>query len=230
MKANGDVVLSSILVVCALLTTGTVLYRNFVARPAISAEPLARRPVYVQNWRSQLSRGAELGPASAPVQLIEFADFECPFCAVFHDSVKKLQLRYRAQVSLTYIYFPLPMHRFAIPAAHAAECARNQGRFEEMYDRLFGAQESFGAKSWSTLAIEAGVPDIDLFDACVKSTEPVPRIDDGLKLGSELGVKGTPTVIVNGWRLGEPPSEEQLESMVKDILAGRNPVAGGRTS
>lgn len=64
-----------------------------------------------------------------------------------------------------------------------------------------------------------------MFEACIKSTEPVPRIAEGKALGSTLDIKGTPTIVINGWKLGHPPSVEELDGMVKAILAGKSPIA-----
>lgn len=224
MTIKLDSVITVTLMICAITTTGVVLRREFLS----PSTPVARdehRPVLVPSWREAMSKGIRLGPAQAPVQLIEFADFECPFCGDFHKKLKLLRDRYPTQVSLTYIHFPLPMHRFAMPAAQVAECAGEQGHFERMYDELFEGQESFGLKPWKDYATAAGVPDLAAFDACIKKTDPIPRIVEGKALGARLDVQGTPTIIVNGWKLGRPPSEEELDGMVKKILAGRGPVS-----
>jgi protein-disulfide isomerase len=117
-----------------------------------------------------------------------------------------------------------------MPAARAAECAGDQGHFEEMYDRLFDEQDSLGLKQWEGFATEAGVPNLALFNACIKKTDPVPRISEGKELGDRFNVKATPTLIVNGWMLGRPPTAEELDTMVKAVLAGKKPIAGGAKS
>jgi protein-disulfide isomerase len=226
MRMKWDGVLTAALVFCALLTTGLVVYRGAFDPAARSGLQPEQKPKFVENWRSQLKKGMQLGSASAEVQLIEFADFDCPFCGDFHKKLLALRRRYPTQVSLTYMHFPLPGHRFAIPAARVAECAGVQGRFEAVYDRLFDEQESFGLKPWNDYATEAGVPDLAAFDTCVKSTNAFPRIEGGKALGKELDVQGTPTLIVNGWKLGNTPSLEELDGMVKAILAGKSPVFG----
>ena len=116
------------------------------------------------------------------------------------------------------------MHRFAEPAARVSECAGDQGRFEAMYDLLFEQQYRFGLKPWSEFASEAGVADSAAFEACIKRTEPIPLVTEGKALGSQLDVHGTPTVVINGWKLGRPPTLEELDHMVKAILAGKSPV------
>jgi protein-disulfide isomerase len=185
---------------------------------------LEHKPALIPRWQEYLSEGVRIGPPQAKVQLIEFADFECPFCGSFHKTLKTVRDRYPDQVSLEYVHFPLPMHRFAVPAARVAECAGDQGRFEAMYDQLFDGQDSFGLKPWNDYATAAGVPNLTAFDECIKRSDPIPRIEQGKALGKRLDVQGTPTLIVNGWKLGHPPSEEELDGMVKKILAGKSPV------
>jgi protein-disulfide isomerase len=139
MKVKLDAVVTVTLVVCALLTTGLVVRREFFAPVAPQAQ-VEQKPVFIKDWRKHLAKGIRIGPERAQVQLLEFADFECPFCATMHKDLKVLRERYPTQVALTYVHFPLSMHRFAEPAARVAECAGEQGRFEAMYDRLAARQ------------------------------------------------------------------------------------------
>jgi protein-disulfide isomerase len=104
-----------------------------------------------------------------------------------------------------------------------AECANDVGRFEAMYDALFEGQDQFGLKPWDDYATAPGVPDIPKFDAWIKKTDPTPRVEEGKALGAKLDVQGTPTII-NGWKLGHPPSEAEIDRMVQRILAGKQPV------
>jgi protein-disulfide isomerase len=223
MQIKLDSAITAIFLTCALVTTGAIVHREFfgsTARRALAEQ----KPIFLKDWRTELPKGMRMGPADAPVQLLEFSDFECPFCANLHKDLSTLQVRYPTQVALTYVHFPLPMHRFAEPAARVAECAGDQGRFETMHDRLFDEQNSFGLKPWSDYATEAGVPDLAAFEACIKRGDPVPRIEEGKQLGTRLDVKGTPTLIINGWKLGRPPTLDELDHMVKAILAGKSPV------
>jgi protein-disulfide isomerase len=228
MTIKLDSVITVTLLICAVTTTSVAIRREFLAPPTPVARA-ERQPVLVPNWRDALSKGMRLGPAQAPVQLIEFADFECPFCGDFHKKLNLLRERYPTQVSLTYIHFPLPMHRFAIPAARVAECARDQSRFEAMYDQLFDGQGFFGLKPWSDFARAAGVPDLAAFDICIEKSDIVARVEQGKELGAKLDIQATPTLIVNGWKLGRPPTAEELDGMVKAILAGKSPVPGGKS-
>ena len=132
--------------------------------------------------------------------------------------------KYPGQIALTYVHYPISGHRFAMPAARAPECANDQGRFQAMYDQLFEGQDQFGLKPWDDYATAAGVPDLAAFDACVKKTEPIPRVEEGKAPGAKLDVQGTPTIIINGWKLGKPPTEAELDQMVQRIFAGKPPV------
>jgi protein-disulfide isomerase len=223
MKRKWDAGLTAVLLLCAVSTTVAVGYRVFVTSHPGSANPVAKS-MFIQNWKEQLTGGVRIGSETAPVQLTEFADFECPFCGAFHRTWKVVRDRYQTEIALTYMHFPLPGHRFAVAAARVAECAADQGRFEAMYDQLFDGQDSFGLKPWSDYASAAGVPDIPAFDACIKSGNPLPRIEKDKQLGAKLDVKGTPTLIVNGWMLARPPTTEELDAMVKAILSGKSPV------
>ena len=225
MKIKHDSVIAVIFLVCALVTTGVIIHREFFASPAGRAQA-EQKPIFLKDWRADLAKGIRMGSAEAPVQLLEFSDFECPFCANLHKDLKTLQVRYPTQVALIYVHFPLPMHRFAEPAARVAECAGEQGHFEAMYDRLFDQQESFGLKPWSEFATEAGVLDGAVFETCIKRTDAIPLVAEGKALGKELDVQGTPTVVINGWKLGRPPNLEELDRMVKAILGGKSPISG----
>jgi protein-disulfide isomerase len=222
-KGRWDTVLTVVLVGCALLTTGLVLRRELFPQTPAPAAP--QKPVFIEDWRAHLGKGARMGSPEAPVQLIEFADFECPFCASFHKTLETVRQRYPTQVTLTFVHYPIQGHRFAEPAARVAECAGEQGRFEAMHARLFEWQNQLGLKPWSEFASAAGVSDLPTFESCIKGTEPLTRVVEGRKLADRLEVRGTPTLIINGWQLHRPPDAAELEEMVQAILAGKNPVA-----
>ena len=224
MNIRLEVVITAVLVACAVTTTSLVIHRAIASRNIDSR--LDTRAKYNGEWRSYLPKGVLIGPSTAPVHLLEFADFECPFCGNFHKTLRVMRDRYPTQVAVTFIHFPLPGHRFAMPAARVAECAGDQGRFREMYDQLFDRQDQLGLKPWSDYATDAGVPDIAAFDACIRKTDPIPRAEEGKALGAKLDVQGTPTIFINGWKLGHPPTDAELDQMVQRILAGNSPVDG----
>jgi protein-disulfide isomerase len=178
-----------------------------------------------------LAPALRLGPAGAPIQTVEFTDFECPYCRQFHATLRSVRQRFGESVAVNLVHFPLPMHRFAFPAARAAECAERQGRFSWFVDVVYGKQDSLGLKTWTSYAKDAQVGDTALFLRCVTDTARVPRIDAGVALGKRINIVSTPTVIVNGWRIDGTPPESLVIRVVSDLLTGREPFSrsdGGR--
>jgi protein-disulfide isomerase len=94
-----------------------------------------------------------------------------------------------------------------------------------MHDELFAKQSSFGLKPWSEFASAAGVPDLQAFEKCVSQEAEPPRVAAGKKAGDQLNVRGTPTIVINGWKLAQPPSPKQLQQMVQAVLDGKDPVS-----
>ena len=209
-----------VLVLCAVLTTSVVIRRELVPGS------MARKAKYVDGWEEALTVGIRSGSADALVQVVEFADFQCPFCAHFEAIVKTIRERYPDQVAFTFAPFPLPYHEFAEPAQRVAECADMQGRFEAMRSLLFEKHQAFGSVEWTDFAMQAGIENIDQFNACVNDTEPSERIERSRKLADKIGVRGTPTIIINGWKVPVPPSVEDFDRIVENVAESRPPVSG----
>lgn len=223
MHKKIDSILTFMLAICAVAVVVILIRREFFLQsPSKAAD---QKPLFIKEWRDFLAKGTRVGLAEAPVQLIEFLDFECPFCKTFYTNLKAMQEKYPDQVAIIYVHFPLPMHRFAEPAAKAAECAHQRGRFSEMQDRLFEQQNLFGVKSWSEFAAEVGITDVSGFSICIESTAALSLVIEGKELGARLDVQGTPTLIVNGWKLARPPSIAELEGMIEAVLAGKRPIS-----
>jgi protein-disulfide isomerase len=155
---------------------------------------------------------------------MEFMDIECPFCRRLAFATDSLRAEFPADVAVVIQHFPLSNHGSAQGAALAIECAAAQTGFERLYALLFAQQDSLGIKQWKTFASEAGVEDIDEFERCINEHETLPRIEYGLALGQRIGVRGTPTVVINGWKLARPPSLDDLRKSVRATLAGGRPV------
>jgi protein-disulfide isomerase len=139
-------------------------------------------------------------------------------------TLQSIRERYPDKVAVVFAHSPVESHRFAELAARAAECAHAQGHFEGMRTVLFARQSSFGIVPWTDLAMLAGVPDLGMFNTCIKDLAPVPRIVQGKRLAGEFGVQGTPTILINGWRLPLPPSANELDGLIANVLAGREAV------
>lgn len=124
---------------------------------------------------------------------------------------------------MLYVPFPLAQHRFAASAARGAECAAQHQRLDAWLDVVYRKQDSLGLKSWGAFAAEAGLTDTAVIARCASSPARVARIDAGRAWGQALDVTGTPTVIVNGWRLPGTPTDAELHRIVDELLAGRPP-------
>ena len=154
--------------------------------------------------------------------VVEFGDFECPFCARFERAFREVKARYGRKVALVFLDDPLSIPRFALPAARAARCAGIQDRFGQYHDALFAHQDSLGLKPWTSYAIDAGVGDTVAFARCTRSNAAVTQVQAGQALAAKLGIRATPTIIVNGWRFATPPSDSLLLAVVAGVIAGKS--------
>jgi protein-disulfide isomerase len=212
---------TGILVCCALAVTGLAVRRELVvARPAPAAyNPVARS---VSDWRSFVD-GSRIGPADAPVTIVEFSDFQCPYCGTMAGRLRAIREANPGKVALVYRHFPLDYHPFAGPAAHASICAERQGRFEAYHDAVFAQQDSLHGEVWPALAKVATVPDLQLFGECMKDSEPAQRIERDLAAARKLGVTSTPSILVNGM-LVTGDDLGAIEEYVARALKTRNPI------
>jgi protein-disulfide isomerase len=121
-------------------------------------------------------------------------------------------------VTLVYRHFPLErIHRFARQAAIASECASRQGRFAAYHDALF-AEDSLGPDKWMPLARGVGVADTAAFAACLEDSTAEQRVDADVLAGSELRVDGTPTILVNQYRLTDGAPPQVIDSLIQLLL------------
>ncbi len=165
-----------------------------------------------------------LGPKNAKVTVIEFSDFECPFCGAAMGTQEELIKRFKSQnpdweaavpkleelakqgkIRLVFKQFPLPadsppFHKFAQEAAEASECANEQGKFWEYHDQLFENQEKLGKDLYIEIAGKLGL-NKDKFTQCIESNKYKQKVKDELDYGKQIGVSGTPTFFINGLKL-----------------------------
>ena len=203
---------SGILVLCAVTVTTLVVRRELF--PSKPGEPrLERRSV--AGWERYAQAGQVMGTPTAPVKIVEYSDFQCPFCARFSATLRELRARHPDRVQIVYRHFPLTsIHPHAAAAAAAAECAGVQGRFEAYHDLLFAQQDSIGTRDWSRFAADAGVPDLAAFGRCVSSPAPGNRVSRDITSARELKVEVTPTIVVNGQFIPGAVELEELERLV----------------
>jgi protein-disulfide isomerase len=158
------------------------------------------------------------GPAGAPVQIIEFSDFECPFCFRVNPTVAEVLSTYGDRVRLVYRHLPLPNHPNARPAAEASACANEQGRFWDYHDRLFANQSKLAAADLKQHAADLGL-DTAKFNSCVDSRRFQKDVDADLDAAQLLGVSGTPHFFINGRALSGAQPLESFKAIIDEELA-----------
>ncbi|MEV6171835.1 thioredoxin domain-containing protein [Streptomyces sp. NPDC051954] len=164
-------------------------------------------------------------PKKSELTIVEFLDFECEGCGAMYPVVEKLREEYGDRVTFVARYFPMPGHRNGELAARTAEAAARQGKFEEMYNKLFTTQKEWGeSQDWKEDAFrgyanQLGL-DMDRFDADLADPEVAGRVQDDQRDGLGLGVQGTPTFFVDGEMIRIPDSYEAFKALIDDRLSG----------
>jgi protein-disulfide isomerase len=158
------------------------------------------------------------GPGNAQVQIIEFSDFECPFCFRVNPTVAQVLTTYGDRVRLVYRHLPLPNHPNARPAAEASACANEQGRFWDYHDRLFANQSKLTGPELKQHAADLGL-DAAKFNACVDSRKFQKDVDADLDTAQLLGVSGTPHFFINGRPLSGAQPFENFKAIIDEELS-----------
>jgi protein-disulfide isomerase len=160
------------------------------------------------------------GNPRAPVTIVLFSDFQCPFCARVGPTLDEVQRAYGDKVRIVWKHQPLPFHQQALPAAEAAEAAREQGKFWQMHDKLFASQRELSPDAYGRIARELGL-DVKKFDAAVQSGKARTRIQQDQQLASQVGAQGTPTMFVNGEKVVGAVPFAQLKAVIDRQLGSR---------
>lgn len=158
------------------------------------------------------------GPAVAPVTIVEFSDFQCPYCSRITPTLQEVVTKYGSKVRLVFRQFPLPMHQNAAKAAEAALCANEQGKFWEMHDAMFKDQGGLAVDGLKSKA--AGITGINAasFNSCLDSGKETPAVQTDMKAGTKAGVNGTPAMFVNGRFISGVVSTDDLSKVIDEEL------------
>jgi len=160
------------------------------------------------------------GPEDAPITLVEFSDFQCPYCESFVPTLNRIKEEYADQVKVVFLHFPLrQIHPLAQKSAEASMCAFDQGKFWEAHDMYFAEQETLTVDDLKEKAARLGL-DSATFDECLDSGKYVEYIDADVSAGIAVGVDGTPAVFVNGRPLpGGAVPFEMVAELIEDELS-----------
>ena len=163
-----------------------------------------------------VANAPRLGSEKAPVQIVEFADYECPFCQKVDEDLAKLRQQFGSSVSLVFKDFPLPMHPLAAKAAEGARCAGAQGKFWEFHDALLQHKKL----QTSHLKEEARALKLDAarFDQCLEGGEQAAAVKKDSQEGLRLGLQGTPSFFINGHFLSGAVGYAKLRETVMQEL------------
>jgi len=158
------------------------------------------------------------GPANAPVTVVEFADFECPFCGGLHPTLKLVERNYADKVRFVYRQFPLTnIHPNAQKAAEASLCANEKQRFWEFHDSMFGEQSRLDVASLKQRAQTLGL-NTSAFNTCLDSGRQADAIQKDKEDGRKSGVTSTPTLFINGRLLGGNRPYADIREVIEDEL------------
>ncbi|MCY0951464.1 DsbA family protein [Streptomyces sp. H27-S2] len=163
-------------------------------------------------------------PQRSDMTLVEFLDFECESCGAVHPTVERLRQAYGDRVTFVVRYFPLPGHRNSRTAAVAVEAAAQQGRFEDMYKKMFATQKEWGEAQDSRADVFRGYAeqlglDIQKYDSAVKDPATEERVKADQRDGMNLNVQGTPTFFLDGRRIQTPRTYEAFKALIDERLA-----------
>ena len=199
----------------AVVILVTFLYPQYV--DSLKAKTSVRVMLDPPRQRIAAADSPARGPANAPIELIEFSDFQCPFCMRANPTVQQVLSTYGDRIRFVYRHYPLPNHPNARPAAEAAACAAEQGKFWPYHDKLFANPSQLNAPDLKQHAVELGL-DSTKFNTCVDTHKSKTQVEADMRAGEEAGVNGTPAFFINGRMLGGAQPFEAFKHIIDEEL------------
>lgn len=193
----------------------------FLSKPPATVSPVVDRSK-AQELLAVKSSDWVQGPENAPITIVEYLDFECEACRVYHSIVKQLKADYKDDLRLVIRYYPLPGHMNAMTSAQAAEAAGKQGKFWEMYDVLYenmpewGGKQTADPKLFEKYASQIGL-NMEQYQQDVVSSAVRDRINQDKSSGNALAINGTPTFFINGEKIPNPRGYEDFKSLIEGL-------------
>jgi protein-disulfide isomerase len=159
------------------------------------------------------------GPANAAVTIVEFSDFECPYCGGFYPTLKEIEKNYKDRIRIVYRQFPLTsIHPRAMKAAEASLCANDQGQFWQMHDAMFTDQKNLEVSDLKEKAAKLSL-NTGTFNTCLDSSKYASIIKNEILEGAKVGVNGTPSMFINGRFLSGDQPYDDLAKIIDDELS-----------
>ncbi|MCC6930025.1 MAG: thioredoxin domain-containing protein [Gemmatimonadaceae bacterium] len=224
-SSNAGALQTYVLTGAAVLMAISVAYRTFapVTQRQSGPPPMSARPV--PEWKSLVARGLSLGDSTAPITVAVFTDLQCPFCMAFHRSLDSALKNSPSSFRVVYLPFPLSVHPHATTAALATECFARQAQVAEWFTTVYAQQEMIESKSMATFALEAGVSDTAEFSKCMSTPSVAEKVRVLVRDAERLGVKATPTLLVNQWLIdGGVQSPYDLQRVIANVAQNKRPL------
>ena len=212
LRKNLNDIFTVILVVCAILVTIILVKREFFN------DNNAEEVKIVENWKNLLNGGQLIGEKNAPVKIIEFTDYQCPYCKIMRENLETIMNRYKDKISLIVYNFPVKSHVYAYKLAVAGLCAAKQNKFDIFYKIIFKYQKEFNNLNINNITQLIGLKDSTSFINCVKDREIYRIVDNEIEEGRNIGIKGTPTIIINGKMFVGSRTVTQLDNIINEFL------------
>jgi len=223
----------SILVVLAFVVgilTGYVIWgRSSIQTQTAAQGPIVQAPAVTQppqftRYDVPSDGFPSLGPADAPIVIVEFSDFQCPFCKRFYDETyQQLLSAYPGKIRFVYRHLPLTsIHPEAFPSAEASMCANEQNAFAEYHDKLFENQDRLGRELYTQIASDLNL-DTATFEDCLNTEKYKDLVQQDSDFALNLGVQSTPTFFINGLAIVGAQPLEAFKQVIDKELAGEIP-------
>jgi len=204
------------------LGAGYLVWGRATAVPA-AQQAAVNVPDKVVRYKVTVDDDPSIGPADAPITLIEFSDYQCPYCTKWYNEVyPRLLKEYEGKIRFVYRDLPLAFHGDAQSAAEAANCAGEQGAYWKFHDALFSEKYGLGMDAYRKYASDLGL-DADALIACVNSGRFTAEVKADYDFAEKLGVGSTPTFFINGIALVGAQPYETFKQVIDLELAGKIP-------
>lgn len=190
---------------------------------AVAQNPVIVQPTAVSRYSVETDDDPSVGPADALITIIEFSDYQCPFCKRWHDEVfDRLMANYPGQIRFVYRDFPLTsIHPGALPSAEAANCAGEQDAYWEYYRAIFTNQYNMDTAGLTQYAVDLEL-DTEAFTACLEEHRYQAEVQADMQYAISIGVQSTPTFFVNGIIVVGAQPYEVFKQIIDQELAGNN--------
>jgi protein-disulfide isomerase len=200
------------------LGSGWLMWGRDTAIPGLNTQVNINQDV--KRYNITIAGNPSQGPENAPITIVEFSDYQCPYCVRWYNEVyKRLLDTYKDKIRFVYRDFPLEFHPEAQPAAEAANCAGEQNAYWQYHDALFNEKYPLGSAAYSQYASDLGL-NTDQFQKCISEHRYAEEITADMKFAYSVSVSSTPTFFINGLAVVGAQPYEVFQQIIDKELAG----------